>query len=208
MWPAIISAGASVLGGVLGAKGQTQANRSNERIARENRAFQERMSSTAVSRRMADLKTAGINPILAGKYDASSPAGSTATMGNVGAAAVDAATKAGGTGLAAARVTQELKNMKSTDQLLKMQTLKAMADTQATSALEAKTRMQTDALGPIAAAGSTARQALDMSRGISRNTGLTKFISDWMERNWDPHYVSPKNFNTPVSTKRPPKRRE
>lgn len=115
----IISA---AIGGVTSARGQREANETNIQIARENRDFQERMSNTAVQRRMADMKKGGINPILAARYDASTPAGSVLPVGNVGLAGVQGATQAANSAMGIARHTTEMNALKARTGLSEQQT--------------------------------------------------------------------------------------
>ncbi len=128
--PALIGALGGIIGGVISARGQSDANRQNIALSREQMAFQERMSNTAVARRMADLKRSGINPILAGKFDASSPAGAMATVGSVGGAAVEGAHKMAGTAMAAKKLKQELNNMIASQNLADQQTEQARGQTE------------------------------------------------------------------------------
>jgi hypothetical protein len=119
MWGSIIGAGIGAAASLIGG---SQQNKANAAMAQQQMNFQEDMRKTQYQTAVADLKAAGLNPMLAySQGGAGTPQGATAQMGNpLG--------DAGNSAKEGALAVQQYQNMKNQNVLIEEQAEKTNAD--------------------------------------------------------------------------------
>lgn len=150
---ALAAGAASAIGGIASWFGGRSANESNAKSAREQMEFQERMSNSAWQRGVADMRKAGLNPMLAfTQGPASSPSGSMSTSTNAAAGIPHAINQGIGSAIQLQQLKTNMDNTAANTELAKAQALQShsqaalnvtssarnVAETKATSSMQDK----------------------------------------------------------------------
>ena len=167
-----VSAAANFIGGSM-------TNSANQAQAQANRDFQAEQSATSYQRAVADMQAAGLNPMLAySQGGASTPSGSTATMVNP----VPEATRS----YESNRLnTQELQNMKATEELTKAQKIQSIAQAQQAASQAAKNANDIDislAMLPYNIASAIGGARLNNASASNQEKGIAPSVDPYWYR--------------------------
>lgn len=132
MWGQI---GAAAIGGLASAYGASKQNSEAKKLAYAQMAFQERMANTAHQREVADLRAAGLNPILSatGGPGAAVPQGASAPVVNEVTPAVASALEALTATTQALLTREQTERAKAEVDLTKQNTRKSAMETARTA---------------------------------------------------------------------------
>lgn len=180
-WGSIATAAA----GGLNFLGQKDANATNMQLAQNQMDFQREMSNTSYQRAVADMKKAGLNPMLAySQGGASSPGGASTTVQNKFSGAVQAAQQM-------QLQNETIKQIQSQTQVNNATAAKTQADT-LLSAQELKNRTQSELnlkedmqriINAAKREGATATQIAQLTKAVQQAMTLTEPLSEFNKNN-------------------------
>ena len=154
----------SIVSGIASFFGAKQQANTAKDLSNQQMAFQERMSNTQFQRGTADLKAAGLNPILAaGNSGASTPQGSMAPAYDVITPAVSTARQSMRAKAEVDNLQEQNKNIQENNKLIQSQRFKTDMDAVLAGAnvsnVNAETTLKHAALAPALAEASKAGSA-------------------------------------------------
>lgn len=175
-----IAAGAAIGGAAISYMGNKKSNESNQGLNRKNREWQEKMRATQYQTAVADLRAAGLNPMLAySQGGAGTPTPTSIPMQNEMSGAGDAVNSAG----SLYRARAEVENMRAQNAQINAGTQAALAaaeksrsDTAVNQAMIPK--IQADVVGSVNSAAYTAAQTRVSDVMVPKILAETENIKD------------------------------